>query len=232
MANVTAHVTIQGTRPLLWHHFGPDAIPLEAKEKTGKAGNDPAEWHKTVLRTNKGQLYLEPSYVFGCLRDGAKHTTRKRGTLQPLVVATLQVMEDRILIDRWLPEDLEKLKQADDKPVYLDVRSVRNPATGARNVRYRVAASPGWKTSYTLFWDNTVVGEDQMEAVLRDSGKFVGVGDGRSLGFGRFQLLTFEISKNRHAKKQATNGAVGRQPTKGVESRRQKMRPMQKSTTA
>ena len=78
MALVKAKVSIEGVQPLLWHHFGPDAIPLGAKEKSGKAGNDPDEWRKTVLATESGQLYLRREYVFGCLRAAAKFTTLRR----------------------------------------------------------------------------------------------------------------------------------------------------------
>src|SRR5262249_23168863 len=156
MAMVTAKIRVEGTQPLLWHHFGPDAIPLEAKQRTGKAGNDPDEWRKTYLATSKGQLYLEASYVFGCLRAGAKYTTRKRGTLQPFVAATLQVVEDKILTDRFMPKAGPKLG-AVTEPVYLDRRCVVNPGTGKRNIRYRVAAAAGWKAWFTIIWDNTVV---------------------------------------------------------------------------
>jgi hypothetical protein len=38
MALVAAKVAIRGTRPLLWHRFGMDAIPLEKKPKQGVAG--------------------------------------------------------------------------------------------------------------------------------------------------------------------------------------------------
>jgi hypothetical protein len=42
--------------------------------------------------------------VFGCLRDGAKHTRRKRSSLQPYIVATLQVVEPVIpTTNRVLP---------------------------------------------------------------------------------------------------------------------------------
>ena len=37
--------------------------------------------------------------------------------------------------------------------MYLDVRMVRNPATGGRNVRYRVAAKAGWRTEFAIAWD-------------------------------------------------------------------------------
>jgi hypothetical protein len=190
---ISARVKITGERPLLWHHFGPEALPLNKTERNGVAGNDPSEWRRTVLMTPDRQLYLEPAYIFGCVRDGAKHTRHKRGTLQPFVSATLQVLDSRILIDRKIPEEIKDLQQREDLPVYLDIRSVRNPATRGRNVRYRIAASPGWSATFTIAWDNTVVSRDQMEAVLNDAGKFVGLGDGRSIGFGRFAVQEFAI---------------------------------------
>src|SRR5215468_6756520 len=100
---LSATITICGVRPLLWHRFGADAIPLTKQEKTGVAGNDPEEWRRSVLVTSENQLYLDPTAVFGCLRDAARFTPRKRGTLQPLLSATLQVCDERVLIDRYLP---------------------------------------------------------------------------------------------------------------------------------
>ena len=206
MALISAHVTIQGTRPMLWNHFGPDAIPLETREKRGgKAGNDPSEWQGKVLKTAAGQLYVEPASIFGCLRAGAKFTPRKKSTLQPLVGATVQVMDGRVLIDRWMPKNLADLNQTG--PVSLDIRSVRNPATGARNIRYRIAASVGWKATFEVCWDNTVLSEEEMEAVARDAGRLAGLGDGRTIGFGRFEVLAFKIMRN--AKKQTTRRGVG-----------------------
>lgn len=178
-------VTIRGTRPLLWHAFGPDAIPLEKQERTGVAGNDPEEWKKTVLVTKEGQLFIEPTYVFGCLRDAARYTRQGKGSIQTKVAATLQIDDTRILLDRWMPEDLTR---DDEQPVYLDVRSVRNPSTKARNVRYRVAASAGWVMTFTLLFDKTIVSRPEMQAVLNDAGTLCGIGDGRSVGFGRFAV--------------------------------------------
>ena len=187
---LTATITVRGTRPLFWHRFGPDALPLEKQEKTGVAGNDPEEWRKTVLKTTEGQLYLEPTYAFGCIRDGAKHTKKGKGNIQSLVTATLQVLDDKILIDRFLPDTITT---DDTEPVYLDVRMVRNPSTRARNVRYRVAAKTGWTCSFTVIWDATIVSRGEMQAVIIDAGRLVGLGDGRSIGFGRFSVESFEI---------------------------------------
>lgn len=188
---ITATVEIRGIRPLLWHHFGPDAIPLEKQEQTGVAGNDPEEWRRTVLMTADRQLFLEPEYIFSCIRDGAKYTKKGRGSIQSAVAATLQVMDDRILIDRYVPE--EPLPTDRDAPVYLDIRSVRNPATKGRDVRYRVAAAPGWSTTCTILWDRTIVHRGEMEAAVRDAGRFSGLGDGRNIGFGRFTVERFDV---------------------------------------
>ncbi|NTU85944.1 MAG: hypothetical protein HGA45_42555 [Chloroflexales bacterium] len=189
-----ARVTVTGVRPLLWHAFGPDALPLFKREKTGVAGNDPEEWRRTVLMTEARQLYLKPTYVFGALRDGARYTKKGRGTLQPLIAATLQVLDDqRILLDRVVPP--EPLPVDPLQPVYLDVQSVKNPTTRARNVRYRIAASAPWRFSATILWDRTVVSRAEMEAVVIDTGRLVGIGDGRAIGYGRFTLDTFTVSE-------------------------------------
>lgn len=194
MANILrARVVIKGVRPLLWHRFGPDALPLEKQEKTGVAGNDPEEWKRTVLMTSERQLYLDASQVFGAIRDGAKHTKKGKGSIQALVAATLQVADDRVLVDRFLPDN-DKLSTEQTEPVYLDIRGVRNPSTKARNVRYRVAASPGWTATFSLLWDKTIVAREQMQAVLIDTGALVGIGNGRSIGLGRFTVESFEVS--------------------------------------
>lgn len=193
MANIlNAQVTIKGLRPLMWHAFGPDAIPLEKQERTGVAGNDPEEWKKTVLALPTGQLYVQPSYVFGCLREAAKYTKKGKGSIQSAVSATLQVADDVILVDRFMTSPLPSDPTA---PVYLDVRSVRNPATKARNVRYRVSASSGWRTTFNIFWDKTIVSRGEIESVVRDAGQLVGLGDGRSIGMGRFSVEQFTVAE-------------------------------------
>ncbi len=194
MGNIlTAKVKIEGVRPLLIHHFGPEAIPLEKQERTGVAGNDPQEWRKTVLMTKERQLYLLPTYAFGCIRDAAKYTKSGKGSIQTKVSATLQIADDLLLIDRYVPE--EPIPTDLTEPVYLSIMSVKNPATKARNVRYRVACASGWHTTINLLWDKTIVSRNEMEAVLIDAGRLVGLADGRVIGFGRFSITSFEVAE-------------------------------------
>lgn len=204
MSNILkAHVVVKGTRPLIQHHFGPDSISLTKKEKTGVAGNDPEEWRRTCMVTDDGQLYIEPTYIFATLRDGARYTKKGKGSIQPLVAATLQVVNDQILLDRWFPgfpnshkfdpKTIAPPPAEKDCAVYLDVCSVRNPQTKARNVRYRIAASTDWRIEFDIVWDKTVVDRVQMQAVCHDAGLFCGLGDGRSVGYGRFQVESFDV---------------------------------------
>jgi hypothetical protein len=191
---VTATVAIQGVRPILWHVFGPDAIPLEKGEKTGVAGNDPEEWKKTVTydKTTR-QLYVDPSYAFSSICAGARNTKKGRGSIEPLVSSTLQVVDDRILIDRFLPAESDIRCNEYDEPVYVDVRGVRNPSTKGRNVRYRVAAKTGWKASFTVRFDKTIVARALVHAAIIDAGRLSGIGNGRKIGMGRFEVLEFAV---------------------------------------
>lgn len=193
MSNVlTAELTITGTRPILWHSFGLDAIPLAKQERTGVAGNDPEEWRRTVLATPGGRLYLPGRYCFGALRDGARHTRRGRKTLQSDLVATLEVLTERAeLNDRELPDPITT---DPTQPVYLDIRSVKNPTTKARNVRYRVACPPGWQARFTVQWDKTVISRNELEAIAHDAGRLVGIGSGRQIGLGRFTVEALTIA--------------------------------------
>lgn len=187
---VTAEVKIRGTRPYFFHRFGRDSIPLEREVKSGKAGNDPEEWKKTVCMTDEGQLYVSSSQIFGTIRDGARYTKKGRGSIQKDVIATLLVdTPEEILLDQWLPDPLTEDKM---QSVYLDVRGVRNPSTRARNVRYRVAMSPGWEVDFQISWDATIVGETTMHAVLIDAGRMCGLGNGRAIGMGRFEVVSFD----------------------------------------
>ncbi|MHC4196082.1 MAG: hypothetical protein ACYSQZ_09140 [Planctomycetota bacterium] len=206
MSNIrTAKVTIEGTRPLFWHKFGREALPLEKKEKTGVAGNDPEEWRKTVMVNKEGQLYLEPTYAFATIIGGSKFTKKGRGSIQKDMAATLQVLDNRILVDRHFPgypngkafdvETVDTPGEDTEEPVYLDVRGVRNPSTRARNVRYRIVASPGWSCSFSIIWDVTIVSTNQMEASLNDAGKLVGIGNARAIGMGRFDVTEFEVEE-------------------------------------
>ncbi|KKN67889.1 hypothetical protein LCGC14_0456760 [marine sediment metagenome] len=196
-----AEVSVRGTRPFLWHAFTEEALSTSRKVKGGVAGNDPDEWKKTVLATDKGLLFIKPSYIFGSLKNGATFIKVGRGTITKKVAATLIVLDDIIYMKTenddhlFLPSE-EELDRDATKSVYLDVTSVVNPNTKGRNIRYRVAAKYPWFATFNIQWDATVVSEIQMKETCEAAGVFSGLGDGRGVGNGRYEIDSFEVSKD------------------------------------
>lgn len=188
-----AQVRIRGIRPLLWNHLHPSESFGKRRERGGTAGNDPTEWQRNVLITDDRQLYLLPTHIFGCFRDAAKYTKRGRSSLMSQMASTLQVPQPRIFVDRYLPEEPIKATEDITQEVYILMSVVKNVATRGHNIRYRVAAAPGWQCSFTLLWDKTIISRQEMEAVALDAGKLVGLADGRSIGYGRFEVLEFQV---------------------------------------
>lgn len=58
-----------------------------------------------------------------------------------------------------------------------------------------MAVNTGWQTTFALIWDKTTVSRDEIHASIIDAGKFSGLGDGRSIGFGRFSVENFDIKE-------------------------------------
>lgn len=206
MGNIlTANIHIVGVKPLFFNAFGPESIPLEKQERSGKAGNDPTEWRKSTPVTSDGQLFMDASYAFATIREGAKNVKKGRGSIQPLVISTLQVIEDRLLVNRFMPGfpnghncDIAKVDPPPndpDQPVYLDIRRAVNPNTKSACLRYRVACARGWSCEFSIMWDKTVVSRSEMEAAVIDAGRLSGIGNGRKIGMGRFTVESFEVSE-------------------------------------
>lgn len=206
---IGATVTIRGYKILLWNHFGPGMLSPEKTEKEGIAGNDPTEWHRSVLATKSRQLYILPQAIYSCLREAAKWTKKGRFTIQSAMAATLQVEDSHVLIDRFLPKGEPTANH--DKPVHVDIQSVRNPNTHGRNIRYRIACSEGWKATFHLLWDKTVVSRNEMQAVTIDAGRLVGLGDGRKIGYGKFNVLSFKVHDRVHPRTKSVRRGKARQ---------------------
>lgn len=181
---------IRMTREYMWHNPADDIFDGGRKAKTGTAGSDPDEWKKTYTATKDGQLYIKSEQIFGCMREGGKFTKAGRGNLKSSVAATLQVEEDKILLPLKIKPD-EVLPTNDPAAsLYIDKRPVKNPATKAMNMRYRLAAASGVEAEFTLSYDNTILNSGLVESVLTDAGRMVGIGDARSIGKGRFEVVS------------------------------------------
>lgn len=190
---IQAEIEIIGSRPFIFHAFTPEIIAGGRTERTGiAAGNDPSEWKKTVLYDpSSRQLYIPAVYVYSCFREAAKYTRNGRSTFQARISATLNVADEKIWFNNlYLPDDP---KPNPDEPVYVDVRGVTNPATRMHNVRYRIAVKAGWSCGFRITWDRTIVPVQTMQSILNDAATLVGIGDGRTMGNGRFTIARYEI---------------------------------------
>jgi hypothetical protein len=186
---IFAKVKVTGIKPLLFHTF-----PLEVlSEKQSKTGEE--DWKSTVLMNKDRQLYVMATYFRNAICDGGKEIKVGKGNLSKKISSTLELEEINVMLENlFVPEEKDLLK-LDTEPVYLDVRSVVNPATKGRNLRYRIAAKAGWNCKFTIKWDDYIASKEQVKTCIENGGAFQGVGDGRKIGFGRFKLDTFEIVK-------------------------------------
>lgn len=191
---IQAEISIEGTKPLLINTFPMDALS-SSKSKSGTTGNDSSGWKNTVLMTPERELYIYNSYLVGSIVGGGKQIKVGKATLSKKVGSTLEIEEAHLMLGLYVPEDDSILVNKIDELVYLDMRSVVNPMTKGRNVRYRIACKPGWQVSTTLLWDNRVISPEDMKACVENAGLFDGIGDGRKIGFGRFKLLSFSVKK-------------------------------------
>ena len=191
----TAKIEAKGNRPFLFNHLGINFLSTDRKTLSGTSGNNAEEWKNSVLYNEKRQLYIPSSYILGSFKYGSVYTKIGRGTLMKKVVATLLVLDETILFDQFLPEEKDLKINDLSEPVFLDVRTVKNPNTKGSNLRYRIGMKSGYEFSFKIMWDDSIVSENHMKNVARDAGMLVGIGDGRSLGFGRYEIKDFSIVK-------------------------------------
>ena len=190
-------VEICGTKPILFHAFKVEKISSLTKVKSGSAGNDPDEWRHTVLEKGN-KLYIPASYFLGSLKEGSKYTKAGRGSIQKSFMSSIDILTDISFLDRELPEGWKDLPTPEfttdsSQLVYLDIRGVMNPNSKGKNIRYRVACCPGWKTNYEFEFDDNIVSKSQVKKIVEDTEKMVGIGDGRVLGYGRYKIESCEI---------------------------------------
>jgi hypothetical protein len=195
MAKVFAKVSVEGTKPILFHTFPLDTLS-STKKKQGNTGDNNEEWKETVLMNDKRNLYVYNTYFQASIADGGKEIKAGRGNISRKVAGTLEVVESKILLDDLFVPEEASLTRLDTDLVYLDVRAVVNPMTKGRNLRYRIAARAGWKCQFTIAWDDRIVSKDQIKQCVETAGSLQGIGDGRKIGFGRFKLIDFKAEKN------------------------------------
>lgn len=196
---LNAKVEIIGIKPFIFHKFNIEILTNMSKVKSGTSGNDPEEW-KVSFFEDDGRLYMPASYLQAALKNGAVNTKVGRGTIQKTWVSAVLVDQEKIyfnrhIFDGWKEMAIEEVPVDSDKNVYVDVRMVSNPNTKGRNIRYRLAMSAGWEIAFSLTVDDSLLSQSQIKKVIQDTGKLQGIADGRTLGYGRFEVTKCEFEK-------------------------------------
>jgi len=168
----TLNIKIRGLSPLLMHRF-----PLEPV--AGAAKMTPAEQAEiAAYRTEGGELFIPGVNVQRALISGAKYSKGKgRSSLATVAAACLLITKEQ------LPLGCRKYA--------IDSRAVVVPATKGRIVRHRPRFDE-WSLTFELEYDPELLSCEQVEAIVRDTGRRVGLGDFRPENkgmFGRFDVV-------------------------------------------
>lgn len=195
-----AHVKIKGIKPFLYHKFNIESLTNSSKPKEGTTGNNFNEW-KTSFFSNGENLYMPSAYMFAALKNGSTNTKAGRGTIQKTFISAITLLEEKIYFNRkiwnkWEDLEWEDVPTDSSQPIYVDVRMVSNPNTKGKNVRYRLAMSAGWECSFSFEFDDSLISQAQVKKVCEDTGKLQGIADGRTLGYGRFEVVEISFSAN------------------------------------
>lgn len=167
---------IDGISPLLMHRYLME--PIEAIEK--KPAAEQAEY--SAYRVDGKGLYVPGQAFQRALVGGASYVKGKgRSTMAKPVAACVLIMDEYLLLG------VDKYE--------IDARAVRIPSTGGRIVRYRPRLNT-WGFEVEFHFDDSLLSEVQMRAVVDATGSRVGLLDFRPEKkgpFGRFVVNKWGI---------------------------------------
>jgi hypothetical protein len=176
-----AHIIIRGTEPLLWQ-------PDEPHASLVYAGPDPdAHSHTILVDETTQQLFFSPLVLTACAREAARTVNRQQRPQMIALAESLSVLEERLVIERFTPES----------PIPESLRRVSRLAEGTPRKATRAGddrvAAEEWHIIFRIQWDETSAFHHDVRALLDYIGKWIGVGNGRMSGYGRFLVHTFRI---------------------------------------
>lgn len=189
----TARFTIEGSQPLLMHNIQlanpansyAKALKTLNDKKKGKNANKEAisdeiaetEWEGGLYFDRKAGPFL-PGPMFRAAMISAARAYRKGKDIERGVYTVSRVNA----LDYEGPRDLNGLKGADQ---FWDVQMVR--VGNARVPRCRPRFDE-WSTEIEVTYNEELISLDTLTEHLRNAGRMEGVGDGRKLAFGRFEI--------------------------------------------
>jgi hypothetical protein len=184
-------VGIESISPML--HHGSQNVGMEKESLKKKGGialmGDPEEWKKTIYFDEEIGVYmpaisLEASFV----------NAAKQFKISGRTTATKYFKSGVFIMDEKLDFTVngKKIKSLDE--VEVDKRTVKNPSTKGRNVRYR-AIFKKWQSHFkVLLSADDFISNELLKEVIEFAGMYIGVGDYRPR-FGRYKITSFKEVK-------------------------------------
>lgn len=169
---------IQGMSDILMHKF-------ITENTNGLTEQEQAE--KVAYRNENNELYAPNTWIYRSMVEGGKQVTPyfgKRMTMSKLVAGGVTVIPSQLSFGV--------------KDYIIDKRPVVIPSTRGRIVRCRPKIF-NWKLSGEILVIDERLCKPEGIKNLRETfdvaGAFIGIGDGRSEGHGRFTVTKFEVIK-------------------------------------
>lgn len=189
----TYEIKIKSICPML--HHGAQAVGMQEQSLKKKGGTaltgNPDEWKDTIYYKDGIGIYLPAMSFEACIKNAAKQFK-----ITGRATATKYVDSGVFCIDEYLPflVNGKPIMSLDDPRIVIDKRTVKNPSTKGRNVRYR-AKFDEWASSFKiLVHADDYLSDKLLSEIIVYGGLYVGVGDYRPK-FGRFNLVSMKEVK-------------------------------------
>jgi hypothetical protein len=168
-------VRIQGTRPLLMHN--PETISNMPRLRRGEHLDPKVEAEMGLYKDGNGTIGLPAYIIKACVREAGRNyrVIGRKATFAAMIRAGIRIEPDFVPIS---PQDWK-----------VDVRPVVVQRQRILRARPRFDE---WTLSFRIVnLDPTVIHQDILERILKDAGKWYGLGDFRP-EFGLFEVEKFE----------------------------------------
>lgn len=192
----TITLTLTGTTPLVMHHprlADPlDPATKALKEITGKARKTEAdhlrmaelEWHASLYHDADLGPYVPAEWVWRTISKGGTQF-RKGSALQRGLL--IQPADRLIALEYAGPRDPASLFATPEHVLRSAVNANPSSSTVSKTMRTRPVFEQ-WACTAHLLWIPTAVDLDDITRAAEFAGWAIGIGDGRGIGYGRFQV--------------------------------------------
>jgi len=169
-------VKIKGTTPLLMNKWN---------QELAEARTDRPEFaEKRLYKNDKGEIVVPAEWIERAIMKVAKDFKvegQRKITYALLLPGNVIIRPEFIKIEpqKWV----------------IDARTVVIPSTGGRVMRYRPKFE-NWSLEFSIDVIDERIKPETLQKILVDAGRRVGIGDGRSIGFGRFMIEKYEVQES------------------------------------